>query len=147
MQRKEENLTENHATPMVSDIYTKNQSMKKNKVYPWKAFCRKTKTKRETSNLRNLKIIPRKLNDIVLSWIPSQSLPPCMLEKVQGETAIFCTYSAGIFKQSMGARNRVGIRLSYRPARLHSLAELVSLESILGLLKSLKIRTQYSLSL
>ncbi len=33
--------------------------------------------------------------------------------------------SAGIFKQSMGARNRVGIRLSYRPARLHSLAELV----------------------
>jgi hypothetical protein len=35
--------------------------------------------------------------------------------------------------------NRVGIGLSYRPARLHSLAELI-LESILGLLKSLKIR-------
>ncbi len=33
--------------------------------------------------------------------------------------------SAGIFKQSMGARNRVGIGLSYRPAKLHSLAELV----------------------
>ncbi len=32
---------------------------------------------------------------------------------------------AGIFKQSMGARNRVGIGLSYRPVRLHSLAELV----------------------
>ncbi len=32
--------------------------------------------------------------------------------------------SAGIFKQSMGARNRVGIGLSYRPARLNSLAEL-----------------------
>jgi hypothetical protein len=30
---------------------------------------------------------------------------------------------AGIFKQSMGARNRVGIGLSYRPARLHRLAE------------------------
>ncbi len=28
---------------------------------------------------------------------------------------------AGIFKQSMGARNRVGIGLSYRPARLHRL--------------------------
>ncbi len=32
---------------------------------------------------------------------------------------------AGIFKQSMGARNRVRIGLSYRLARLHSLAELV----------------------
>jgi hypothetical protein len=28
-------------------------------------------------------------------------------------------------KQSMGARNQVGIGLPYRPARLHSLAELV----------------------
>jgi hypothetical protein len=32
---------------------------------------------------------------------------------------------AGIFKQAMGARNRVGIGLSYRPARLHRLAELI----------------------
>ncbi len=29
---------------------------------------------------------------------------------------------AGIVKQSMGAKNRVGIGLSYRPARLHRLA-------------------------
>jgi hypothetical protein len=29
---------------------------------------------------------------------------------------------AGIFKQSMGARNRVGIELSYRSARLYRLA-------------------------
>jgi len=35
-----------------------------------------------------------------------------------------------------GAGNRVGIGLSYRPARLR----IGSLESILGLLKSLKIR-------
>jgi hypothetical protein len=35
----------------------------------------------------------------------------------------------------MGARNRVGIGLSYWPARLHRLAELIP-----GLLKSLKIR-------
>ncbi len=36
--------------------------------------------------------------------------------------AITC---AGIFKQSMGARgNRLRIGLSYRPARLHSLAKL-----------------------
>jgi hypothetical protein len=34
-------------------------------------------------------------------------------------------YSVGIFKQSIGIRNRVGIGLSLRPARLHSLAELV----------------------
>jgi hypothetical protein len=42
--------------------------------------------------------------------------------------------SAGIFEQSMGARNRVRIELSYRPARQHRL-----LESILGLHKCLKI--------
>jgi hypothetical protein len=29
-------------------------------------------------------------------------------------------FSAGIFKQSIGARNRVGIGLSNRPARLHA---------------------------
>jgi hypothetical protein len=49
------------------------------------------------------------------------------------------TNSAGILEQSMGARNRVGIGLSYRSARLHRLAEL-TMKSILGLLKSLKIR-------
>ena len=31
--------------------------------------------------------------------------------------------SAGILEQSMGARNLVGIGLSYQPARLHRLAE------------------------
>jgi hypothetical protein len=44
----------------------------------------------------------------------------------------------------MGARNRVEIGLSYRPARLHRLAEL-TLESIPGLLKRLKIRDLYNL--
>jgi hypothetical protein len=34
-------------------------------------------------------------------------------------------YRAGIFKQFMGARNRAEIWLSYRPARLHRLAELI----------------------
>jgi hypothetical protein len=33
--------------------------------------------------------------------------------------------SAGIFKQSIGARHRVGIGLSYWPARLLRLAELI----------------------
>jgi hypothetical protein len=50
--------------------------------------------------------------------------------------------SAGISKQSMGARNRVGIGLSCRPARLLHIQPggTGSLESILGLLKSVKIR-------
>ncbi len=43
--------------------------------------------------------------------------------------------SDGIFKQSVGARNRVGIGLSYRPARLHSLTELVPWNRFLGSLK------------
>ncbi len=47
-------------------------------------------------------------------------------------------YRAEIFKKSMGARNRVGIGLSYRPTRLHKLAE-----SIPGFYKRLKIRAQY----
>jgi hypothetical protein len=39
---------------------------------------------------------------------------------------------AGIFKKSMGARHRGGIGLSYRPARLHSLAEFISWNRFLG---------------
>ena len=39
------------------------------------------------------------------------------------------------FLQSMGARNRVGIGLSYRPARLQRLAELVHWNRFLGSLK------------
>ncbi len=35
-------------------------------------------------------------------------------------------YCAGIFEQSMGTRNRVGIGLSYQPARLHMLAKLIA---------------------
>ncbi len=49
------------------------------------------------------------------------------------------TSIAGIFKQSMGALNRVGIGLSYRPARLHSLAELVPWIRFLGSLKVQKL--------
>jgi hypothetical protein len=49
---------------------------------------------------------------------------------------------AGILKQSMGARNRVGIGLSYRPARLQKAGGIDSLESILLLHKRLKIPAQ-----
>jgi hypothetical protein len=34
-------------------------------------------------------------------------------------------FRAGIFKESMGARNRGGRGLSYRPARLHRLTEFI----------------------
>ncbi len=49
--------------------------------------------------------------------------------------------SAGILKQSMGARNRVGIWLSYCLTRLYQAFGIDSLplESISGLLKSLKV--------
>ncbi len=40
--------------------------------------------------------------------------------------------SAGIFKKSMGARNRVEIGLSYQHSRLHSLADLVPWNRFLG---------------
>jgi hypothetical protein len=43
--------------------------------------------------------------------------------------------SAGILEQSMWARNRVGIWLSYRPARLHRLAESFPWNRFLGSLK------------
>jgi hypothetical protein len=54
---------------------------------------------------------------------------------LESNSAIYFKSRVGIFKQSIGARNRVGIGLSYRPAMLHSLA-IGFLESILGLLKS-----------
>jgi hypothetical protein len=40
--------------------------------------------------------------------------------------------SAGIFKQSMGARNRVRIELSYRPASLYRLAKLIPWKQFLN---------------
>jgi hypothetical protein len=39
---------------------------------------------------------------------------------------------AGMFKQSKGARNEVGTGLSYRPDRLHRLAELIPWNRFLG---------------
>jgi hypothetical protein len=43
--------------------------------------------------------------------------------------------SVGILEQSVGARNRVGIGLSYLTARLHRLAELIPWNRFLGSLK------------
>ncbi len=48
---------------------------------------------------------------------------------------ISISLSTGIFKKSMGARHRVGIGLSYRPARLHGLAEFIPWNLFLGSIK------------
>ncbi len=45
------------------------------------------------------------------------------------------TACAGILKQYMGARNRVGVGLSHRSNRLNSLAELIPWNRFLGFLK------------
>jgi hypothetical protein len=45
---------------------------------------------------------------------------------------------AGIFKESMGARNRGGIGLLYRPARLHRLVEFIPWNRFLGSINVLK---------
>ncbi len=54
---------------------------------------------------------------------------------------------AGISKKSMGARHRVGIGLSYRPAGLLRLSELMPWNLFMGSIKRLKIRAQHTLSL
>ncbi len=55
---------------------------------------------------------------------------------------LYRTASAGIFKQSMGARNRLGIGLSYTARQATQPGGIGFLESIIWLLKRLKIRAQ-----
>jgi hypothetical protein len=72
-------------------------------------------------------------------FLPSQFLPRvgvCKLQFTGIDSNKSIVASAGIVKQSIEARNRVGIGLSYRHARLYSLTELIFLESILGFLKN-----------
>ncbi len=47
---------------------------------------------------------------------------------------------AGIFKQSMGAKNRLRIGLSYRPPRVYRLAELIPWNRFLGSLKDVTVQ-------
>ncbi len=55
-------------------------------------------------------------------------------------------HSDGVLKQSIGARNRVGIGLSYRPTRLNTLAELISWNRYLGSLKVWKFGLRLELT-
>ncbi len=51
---------------------------------------------------------------------------------------------AGIFKESLGARNRGGIELSYRSARLHRLAEFIPWDRFLGFINVWKYGLGYT---
>jgi hypothetical protein len=55
-------MTENHTTPMVSEIYSK-QSI--NEVVHEQHLVERQKTKVETSSLRTLEIMPRNPNESV----------------------------------------------------------------------------------
>ncbi len=98
--RKEGNLTENHTTPMVSEI----QSMKKIQVCSWIAFGGKAKTKVETSSLRNLKILSRNLNEIVLSDF---HLCSHIVEKLYCKRPILCLASSKILTPHLLTARRV----------------------------------------
>jgi hypothetical protein len=61
----------------------------------------------------------------------SLNLPGLQFIAVDGMNLV-TLLRAGIFKESMGARNRGGIGLAYRPARLHRLAEFIPWNRFLG---------------
>jgi hypothetical protein len=61
----------------------------------------------------------------------SRFLPFSLLSGKMYNTVV-SVYCAGVFKQYIGAGNRVGIWLSYRPARLHRLAKLIPRYQYLG---------------
>ncbi len=69
---KEKTLTENRDNHYgFRNSYKIINQWRKLKLFHEVASRRKVKTKMEISNLRNLKIMPRNLSEIVLSWIPS----------------------------------------------------------------------------
>ncbi len=71
------------------------------------------------------KIYTRELDQSSLSTLPLKypfkllRTPEIDIQESIPPTYVAC---AGIFEQSMGARNQVGKGFSYRPARLHRLA-------------------------
>ncbi len=54
--------------------------------------------------------------------LKSLKIPSMTREQKENGDYSYPMVCAGIFKQSMGARNRVGIGLSYRPARAENLS-------------------------
>ncbi len=109
--------------------FRQNKLLKANFIHTvFRRGCKQTRVKLDANIWRNF----------TLSSLPSPispSLPSPFLLSLS---------RAGIFKQSMRARNRVGRGLSFRPARLRRLAELNPWNLFLELLKSLKIRALLS---
>jgi hypothetical protein len=56
---------------------------------------------------------------VLLPLFPPSPPPP---PPSQAKCTLYSVYGAGIFKKSMGARNRGGIGLLYRPARVGNLS-------------------------
>ncbi len=91
--------------------------------------------------LRGINVLDGLSHSIVISLLLCENLRSSALRLVMGQTAVSwflynINLSAGILEQSIGTQNRVGIGLSYRPARprLRRLAE-----SIPRILESFKI--------
>jgi hypothetical protein len=62
------------------------------------------------------------LDSILGSYSVFKLLRSPGIDSTESVALVYVT-CAGNFKQSVGARNRLGIELSYRPARLHRLAD------------------------
>ncbi len=106
MHQKEEILKENRTTPMDSES-------KKTQVCSCIAFCRKTKMKVETSRLGNLKIIPRNLYSIVLSWIPSLDSSNSASRKVSYKQLFpIADFSSAMLEKNLVRRNTLVCFLS-----------------------------------
>jgi hypothetical protein len=88
--------------------------------------------------LQLVNLIPAPCGVIKRSQERGSSLPHLKGSR-NGDCSVFIlqtsTACAGILKQSMGARKRVGIGLSNRPARLHMLAKSIPWKRFLYSLK------------
>ncbi len=73
-------------------------------------------------------------DDRQLCYLPHSTSPSSTLAASPrgAKQCKYCHSRAGIFKKSMGARQRGGIGFSYRPARLHRLAEFIHWNQFLG---------------
>ncbi len=95
----------------------------------------KQKINRNKPKQTEMKAILKLFKPFKMSSLPCFPYTHMIRYYESGDLSLQGENRAGIFKQSMGARHRARIGLSYRPARLHRLA-------VPGLHKCLKIRAQ-----
>jgi hypothetical protein len=113
----------------------------------------------EPRTVATLALAVRRSNNLAIDLIHKISIQllfwPLCIRAVRSEwvlckLCILLTYSQNVrtrpslstwyFRTICGARNRVGIGLSYRPARLHRLSKSIPWNRFLGSLKVLKYR-------